>query len=145
MFNHVLFILNRFTTKRAYLANFTDNDSDKIIAEKLWREIDNGDWIPFIIMVVVTLLVCGYYYFPFNNSSGRHYQIKYLIIFGFIALILVLISTFVSLLLVTEHGSFDYALLLKATGINCAYAIILYVVIACGIIKTGKSNAYPFI
>lgn len=52
---NILTVLTWFTSKKAYLANYADNESAKKAATRLWNSIDGGDWIPFVIMIVLTL------------------------------------------------------------------------------------------
>lgn len=69
---NILTVLTWFTSKKAYLANYADNESAKKAATRLWNSIDGGDWIPFVIMIVLTVLYCWGYFFPYNNIPGRH-------------------------------------------------------------------------
>ena len=54
---NILTVLTWFTSKKAYLANYADNESAKKAATRLWNSIDGGDWIPFVIMIVLTALL----------------------------------------------------------------------------------------
>lgn len=142
--NNLLTILNWFTTKKAYLASYENNENAKKAATKLWTSIDKGDFIPFLAMILLAVLICYLYYIPFNKRSGRHYHPKYWVIFGLIAIISVFAITYVLLaFVVAKNANFDPTFIVKCSLMNTLYGIFFYLVISAIFCKSGKSNAYP--
>ena len=143
---NVLTILNWFTTKKAYLAPYADDESAKKAATKLWTSVDKGDFIPFLTMLALAIIICWMYYFPFNKQAGRHYHPKYWAIFFVITLLAVLGLSFALLnFAIAKNASFDVWFLVKCSLMNTLYAAFVYLITSAIINRTGKSNAYPFI
>ena len=141
-----LTILNWFTTKKAYLAPYVDDDSAKKAATKLWTSVDKGDFIPFLAMLSLVIIICWMYYFPFNKQAGRHYHPKYWALFLVITLLSVFGLSFVLLnFTIAKNASFDVWFLVKCSLMNTLYAALVYIITSAIINRTGKSNAYPFI
>lgn len=139
-----LTVLTWFTSKKEYLSNYADNESAKKAATRLWNAIDSTDWIPFVIMIVLTAFFCWLYFFPYNKHSGRHYHPKYWAIAGAINLIAVILTTLSLCYILTPNPSFDYLFLTIVIIINTIYALVLYYIISNIINRKGKSNAYPW-
>lgn len=143
---NVLTILNWFTTKKAYLAPYADDESAKKAATKLWTSVDKGDFIPFLAMLALAIIICWMYYFPFNKQPGRHYHPKYWAIFLVITLLAVFGLSFALLnFAIAKNASFDIWFLVKCSLMNTLYAAFVYLITSAIINRTGKSNAYPFI
>lgn len=136
--------LTWFTSKKDYLENYANNDSAKKAATKLWNAIDGGDLLPLLLVAVLTVLICGYYYFPFNNKSGRHYHPKWWGILGLVALIVAFLTTIGCCCFLADNPGFDFGLIFKAALVNTLYAAVVYFFFSVIINRTGKSNAYPF-
>jgi len=106
---------------------FKDNENLYNQAMSFWGKLENYSIIIVVIFIVLGLSMAIWYYKPFNNSPGRHYTLKYWLIF--------LISTFVFTFAVTLGFEYlavapkiDGAFLLEtkiALG-NACYATILY-------------------
>lgn len=141
---NILTILTWFTSKKAYLASHAENDSAKKAATKLWNAIDGGDWILFLVMVLLTAAIAWYYYIPFNNRPGRHYHPKWWGIFGLGTLVVAFTVTIVGCCISTDYWSFDFKLIFKAALVNTLYAAGWYFIISVIINRKGWSNAYPF-
>ena len=141
---NILTVLTWFTSKKAYLANYADNESAKRAAMRLWNSIDSIVWIPFVLMIVLTVLHCWGYFFPYNNKPGRHYHPKYWVGFGLCNLILVFLMTFIVCYVFVPNPGFDIWLLVKVAFANMLIALILYYIISTIINRNGKSNAYPW-
>lgn len=141
---NILTILTWFTSKKAYLAPYAEDEDVQKIAKKLWNSVDGNDWIPFVIMFVFTIAICWYYYFPFNNKPGRHYHPKYWGWFGFGSIVLTFFMTIGCFYFMAKSPGFNIMLLIKAAVVNTLYAAMLYIGFSYFINKTGKSNAYPF-
>lgn len=141
---NILTVLTWFTSKKAYLANYADNESAKRAAMRLWNSIDSIDWIPFVLMIVLTVLHCWGYFFPYSNKPGRHYHPKYWVGFGLCNLILVFLMTFIVCYVFVPNPGFDIWLLVKVAFANMLIALILYYIISTIINRNGKSNAYPW-
>lgn len=143
--NSLLFILTWFSTKKAYLAPYADNESAKKAATKLWNAIDKGDFFLFGIMLLITLIICLLYFFPFNKMPKRHYHPKWWVIFGVITLIIVFAATYFVCTFIAKNASFDSMFLIKVSAMNTFYAVAAYLIISFLINRSGKSNAYPWI
>lgn len=141
---NILTILTWFTSKKAYLAPYAEDDSAKKAATKLWNAIDGGDWILFLVMVLLTAAVAWYYYIPFNNRPGRHYHPKWWWMFGAAALLAVFVVTMGLCHVLAKNPGFDFGLILDVTLMNTLYAAVVYFLFSVIINRTGKSNAYPF-
>lgn len=137
--------ITSFIDKKDYLAPYVEDESAKKAATKLWSTIVSGDLVLWGLMFLITVSVCYYYFFPFNEKPGRHYHPKWWGLFYIVVLLLVFLSTFIGCWCIAKNPGFDIGLLLKVSAINMFYAAILYFVISIGFIKTGKSNAYPWI
>lgn len=141
---NILTVLTWFTSKKAYLANYADNESAKKAATRLWNSIDGGDWIPFVIMIVLTVLYCWGYFFPYNNIPGRHYRPVHWFGFGLCNFVSVFLITFIVCYMLVPNPGFDIWLLVKVAFVNTLIALILYYIISTIINRSGKSNAYPW-
>ncbi|MDY3968964.1 MAG: hypothetical protein SO028_11390 [Prevotella sp.] len=141
---NLLTVLTWFTSKKEYLSNYADNESAKKAATRLWNAIDSSDWIPFVIMIILTVAICLWYFFPYNNEPGRHYHPKHWAKFGVVNLILVCITTLGLCCILTPNPSFDIWFLVKIVIANTFYALVLYYAISNIINRKGKSNAYPW-
>ena len=141
---NILAILTKFTNRQDYLENYANDDSAKKAATKLWNAIDGGDWVPFLLMVLLTAAIVWYYYIPFNNKPGRHYHPKWWGIFGVVTLVAVFAMTIGCCCLQAKNPGFDYGLILKVALVNTAWAAVWYLIFSFVINRTGKSNAYPF-
>lgn len=141
---NILTVLTWFTSKKAYLANYADNESAKKAATRLWNSIDSSEWILFIIMIVLTVLYSWGYFFPYNNKPGRHYRPGYWLGFGMCNLISVFLITFIVCYIFVPNPGFDIWLLVKVASANTLIALILYYIISTIINRNGKSNAYPW-
>lgn len=141
---NILTILTWFTSKKAYLASHAENDSAKKAATKLWNAIDGGDWILFLVMVLLTAAIAWYYYIPFNNRPGRHYHPKWWWMFGAAALFAVFVVTIGLCHVLAQNPGFDFGLILNVALMNTFYAAVVYLLFSVIINRTGKSNAYPF-
>lgn len=133
-----------WTTKKAYLANYADNESAKKAATRLWNAIESVEIFLIIAMMVLTVVICLWYFFPYNNDPGRHYHPKHWVKFGFSNLIVVFITTIGLCWMLTPNPSFNFGLLVKIGFINTFYALVLYYIISNIINRKGKSNAYPW-
>ena len=141
---NLLTVLTWFTSKKEYLSNYADNESAKKAATRLWNAIESGEIFLIITMIVLTVAICWFYYFPFNNKSGRHYRPKYWAIAGAINLIAVALTTWGLCCILTPNPSFDYWFLTEVTIVNTIYALVLYYIISNIINRKGESNAYPW-
>lgn len=139
----LLNILTWYTTKKAYLTPYTEDEAAKKAATKLWNAIDHNNFILVGSMILLTIFIGWVYFYPFNQRPGRHYHPKYWGIWGGIAIVLTFILTFVFCYFTAKNPSFDYALLLKVSALNALYSIIVYAVITFFINRYGNSNAYP--
>lgn len=139
----LLNILTWYTSKKAYLAPYTEDEAAKKAATKLWNAIDNSNLILVIGMILLTIFIGWGYFYPFNQRPGRHYHPKYWGIWGGIATVLTFFSTFIVCYFNAKNPSFDYALLAKVSAINALYSIPVYLIITLTINKLGNSNAYP--
>ena len=133
-----------WTTQKAYLASYTENEAAKKAATKLWNAIDGGEWLPLSAMAFFTVLICLCYYFPFNNIPGRHYHPKWWGISGLVALIVAFLTTIGCCCFLAKNPEFDFGLIFKAALVNTFYAAVVYLLFSVIINRTGKSNAYPF-
>ena len=145
MMMNMLTMLTWFTSKKDYLKPFADNESAKKAATKLWTAIDTNDWIPFVLMIILTIAICLYYYFPFNKMPGRHYHPKWCAMFCLVAVVLVFLSSFAECWLIAKNPGFDKGFLVKVSAVNVLYALLLDFIVSIFIIKSGKSNAYPWL
>ena len=133
-------------SKKNYLATYAEDDSAKKAATKLWDSISNGDIILFVMMLVITISLCFIYFFPFNEKPGRHYHPKWWVCFYIATLILVFVSSLaVCWWCIAKNPGFDIWFLMKVSAINMLYALLLYFAMSFVFIKSGKSNAYPWI
>ena len=141
---NILTVLTWFTSKKEYLASHADSESAKKAATRMWNAIDSTDWIPFVIMIVLTCVFCWLYFFYFNEKPGRYYHPKHWVKFGGYNLIVVALTTLGLCYILTPNPSFDYWFLTKVIIINTIYALVLYYIISNIINRKGKSNAYPW-
>lgn len=145
MMMNMLTMLTWFTSKKDYLKPFADDESAKKAAMKLWTAIDSNDWIPFVLMVILTAIICLYYFFPFNKMPGRHYHPKWWGVFCGVSLLAIFVVSFFVCYLLAQNPGFDYGFLFKVSAMNTIYALALYAILSWVINRTGKSNAYPCI
>lgn len=129
--------------KKDYLAKYADNESAKKAATRLWNSIDSGDMILVAAMFILTFAICWYYYFPFNNKSGRHYHPKYWGYFFAVSFIFVLALSYAGCCMIAKNPGFDTGFLFKVSLLNAGYAVLVYLIMSMIINRTGKSNAYP--
>ena len=140
---NILTILT-WTTKKGYLADYTD-ESAKKAATKLWNAIAGGEIALVVLMAILTGIICWYYFFPFNEKPGRHYHPKWWWVFGGISLVVTFLASLLACYVIAKNPNFNMGFLLRVSIINTFYAVILFVVMSYVFIKTGKSNAYPWI
>lgn len=138
-------VLTWFTTKKTYLSPYMDDESAKKAATKLWNSIDNGDILLFGLMFLITILICIFYFFPFNKMPGRHYHPKWWAIFGIVSIIVSFAATYLGCNLIAKNPGFDCGFLIKVSAVNTLYSSLIYVIASAIINRTGKSNAYPYI
>ena len=132
-------------SKRAYLAPYADDESAKKAATKLWNAIDGSEIMLFILMVVLTCIICLCYFFPFNKKPGRHYHPKWWWLFGVISLVATFVMSYVTCNVMAKNPGFDIGFLFKVSAINTFYAAFIYAIVSMIINRTKKSNAYPYI
>lgn len=142
---NMLTVLTWFTSKKDYLKPFADSESAKKAATKLWADIDKGDLLLLILMAIITISLCYYYYFPFNEKPGRHYHPKWCAMYCLVAVILVFLLSFAGCCFIAKNPGFDYGFLAKVSALNMVYSLLLYFILSIFMIKSGKSNAYPWI
>lgn len=141
---NILTILT-WKSKRDYIAPYADDESAKRAATKLWNAVEGGEIALIILMIVLTGIICWYYFFPFNKKSGRHYTPKWWWIFGVLSILVTFVASYLACNFITKNPGFDISLLLKVSGVNAFYAALLYAIVSMIINRTGKSNAYPYI
>ena len=142
MMNNILTAITWAFPKKEYLAKFANDDSAKNAAAKLWRSIDQCDVCLVVVMAVMTLLVCWFYFFPYNQKPGRHYKPKYWRIFWIVNFVLVLVVSYFMSYAMAKNPSFDRGLLFQVSWVNALYSLVLYWCISWGFNASGKSNAY---
>lgn len=141
---NILTILT-WKSKRAYIAPYADDESAKKAATKLWNAVEGGEITLIILMIVLTVFICWYYFFPFNKKSGRHYTPKWWWIFGALSISVTFVASYLACNFITKNPGFDTGLLLKVSAVNAFYAALFYAIVSMIINRTGKSNAYPYI
>lgn len=142
MMNNLLTAITWALPKKGYLANYASDDSAKKAAAKLWSSIDQCDVYLVAEMVVITLLVCWFYFFPYNQKPGRHYKPKYWRIFGLVSVVLAFMISYFTSYAMSKNPGFDHAFLVKVSGINSLYSVALYWCASWCFNASGKSNAY---
>lgn len=60
-------------TKSQFMDKF-DSEETKELAEQCYNSIDAGSFYIFIFMVVITIVLCVFYFTLYNNLPGRHYR-----------------------------------------------------------------------
>lgn len=138
-------ILLPFLGKRKYLEKYADNESAKKAAMKLWNSLEGIDWVLLLIMIVVALGFCYYYYIPYNKKPGRHYEPKCLFTIWIILLLLVFVITFVVAYWLAKNPAFDRVLLLEMSIFNALYALVISFIVSILIEKMDKGNACPLL
>lgn len=142
MMNNLLTAITWAIPKKTYLAKYASDESAKKAAAKLWNSIDKCDVFLVAMMVVLTLIVCWFYFFPYNQKPGRHYQPKYWRIFWVINSVLVLVLSYGMSYAMTKNPGFDQGFLFRVSLINAIYSVVLYWGASWCFNASGKSNAY---
>lgn len=78
MIDTVFFLL---PTKGRFLSAYENNEL-KNQADALWRHLDDLSEPALFISITIGVLAALIYYGPFNNRPGRHYLIRYWIVFA---------------------------------------------------------------
>lgn len=122
---------------------FKENETLYNQAMAFWGKLENFSIIIVVIFIVLGLSMAIWYYKPFNNSPGRHYTLKYWLLF--------LIATFIITFIVTLGFEYfavspklDGALLLEAKIAlgNACYATLLYFLTSFVWCNWLPTNAY---
>lgn len=142
---NILTALTWLVPRKTYLEPYNENESQKKAAKILWNAIDKLDFSLVLFMAIITVALCYYYYFPFNEKPGRHYHPKWCGLFCLITAIFVSLFSFAVCWFVAPNPGFDIGFLMKVSAVNMVYAVFLYLIVSIIILKSGKSNAYPWI
>jgi hypothetical protein len=132
--------------KSKYLEGFP-TDQLKQQAVLLWKQLDNLSVWLFMAQAIVTIIICLYYYYPFNNKPGRHYHLKY---WGYFLVSAAIISFVLTLclecFLVKTNIKDIWGVYLPIAISNAIYSVFVYFVVSfiiCNI--PNNSNAYKWL
>lgn len=138
----LLMVLNWFTSRKEFLVQFTDKNK-LIQANRFWDSVDSNVFWLLIIMVVISLLWCRFYYKPYNNKPGRHYIPKHWYSFGGITFVVTFVASLCALCFwFVPNPKFDLKFLLTVSLINSVYSIIVYIILSYLFCKFSSTNAY---
>ena len=140
-----LAILSWFTSRKDFLGLYKDSEAARNMAIRFWESAEQTEILAFGLMLILSVLICWIYYFPFNNMPGRHYKPIYMFAFMGAAIVAVLILSFLLFLCLVDNSQFNGGFLAKLSVVNAIYCIIAFFLVAIIICKSGKSNAYPII
>lgn len=115
-----------WTSKKAYLAHYANDESAMKFASNFWNSISSWSWLFLLAMLVIAIGSCLCYYFPFNNKSGRHYMLKYWLISWGISVGIVLIFTLFLSWVLSPSFSFGSSLISRICVINVIYALVAF-------------------
>lgn len=132
-----------WTSKKAYLAYYANDESAMNAASKFWNSISSWSWVLLLAMLVVAIIVCWIYFFPFNNRSGKHYKPIYRYYSWLISFVAAFVVTMVLSYFMAKNPSFGFGLICKISFINAIYAIVISLIVSLILDQTGRSNAYP--
>ncbi len=141
-------LVNLFSSKKEYVDKAVEaiTDPEEIekkrrLATKFWTTLDSNDIWMFLIMLVLTTIICWAYYIPFNKRAGRHYHPGYCALFGLIACLLSGVATYLFCLGIVKV-SYDTSLVLKMCFVNALYSLILVLVCSFVFCNYSSTNAY---
>jgi uncharacterized membrane protein len=118
-------------SKGRFLSNF-DNEELKAQADLLWRQLDGTLFWLFFGALVLGILIAYVYYGPFNERPGRHYQIKWWVLFVVITLGVTLLSSVaLEYTMTSTHLKSNVASLFWLCALNNAiYGIVIYLIVS---------------
>lgn len=134
-------------SKASFLNGFQNNDELYAQAQSFWSKLESNAYIFLALFLLLGFGLSLYYYKPFNNRPGRHYQPKYWWIGMAICFVATLLITLLAAYLIAEPKlTGSLGLELKLSLINGLYAVILYFVTSFIYCNGGfTTNAYRYL
>ena len=144
-------LVNWFSSKKEYVdkavGSITDPDEiekKKRLATKFWTALDSNDIWMFLIMLLLTTIICWFYYIPFNKKSGRHYHPGYCALFGLIAALLSGVATYFFCFGIVKV-SYDTSLVMKMCFMNALYSLIWFIICSFVFCNFSSTNAFRWL
>ncbi len=144
-------LVNWFSSKKEYVDKAVGGITDpeeiekkRRLATKFWTALDSNDIWMFLIMLLLTTIICWAYYIPFNKRAGRHYHPGYCALFGLIACLLSGVATYLFCLGIVKV-SYDTSLVMKMCFMNALYSLIWFFVCSLFFCNKSSTNAYRWL
>lgn len=144
-------LVNWFSSKKEYVDKAVGGITDpeeiekkRRLATKFWTALDSNDIWMFLIMLLLTIIICWAYYIPFNKRAGRHYHPGYCALFGLIACLLSGVATYLFCLGIVKV-SYDTSLVMKMCFMNALYSLIWFFVCSLFFCNKSSTNAYRWL
>lgn len=144
-------LVNLFSSKKEYVDKAVGGITDpeeiekkRRLATKFWTALDSNDIWMFLIMLLLTTIICWAYYIPFNKRAGRHYHPGYCAFFGLIACLLSGVATYLFCLGIVKV-SYDTSLVMKMCFMNALYSLIWFFVCSLFFCNKSSTNAYRWL
>ena len=144
-------LVNLFSSKKEYVDKAVGaiTDPEEIekkrrLATKFWTALDSNDIWMFLIMLLITTIICWAYYIPFNKRAGRHYHPGYCALSGLIACFLSGAATYLFCLNIVKVD-YDTSLVMKMCFMNALYSLIWFIICSFVFCNFSSTNAYRWL
>ncbi|MCR4811850.1 MAG: hypothetical protein K5867_04555 [Bacteroidales bacterium] len=123
------------------------NDQQRYDAvQNFFNSLDGAFGMLLLVCIIVPILMCVIYHWPFNKKSGRHYRPVFQLWAALFSLAVTFLITFVLVAVTVKTPSFDSGLnifkVLMAFGCGVD-SMVVYLIAALVIGAAFKTNAFP--
>ena len=148
---NVLNVMYWWVNQKKFLRNFSEDETKLQQARRFWKSLEETDLWVWIVIILLTSIVCIYYYTWFNNTCrpfGYHYRRRYwagtlLIWWVLLFVCICCIDQFV--LYVGLSGSNDILWTRRVSAIGWSTCIyILLSIIWCSCLPTNAYRWFKF-